>query len=279
MAYICFDGQFMRSNQPVFTADDFLPRYGNGLFETMYWHKGIIRLATLHFQRLEHGMQLLGWIFPTKVQQSTLENLIHQLVEMNGGGDTARVRLSVSSGKGTLKQAENSIHYLLECSALPPTSEYLDPEGIHIGIFPDARKSCDRFSNLKSANYLPYLMAARYAANHQLDDCLVLNSQGRIADGSIANIFLINDDQLITPALDEGCVKGIMRQHIIEQFKDGNAGYRVVETMVTADQLLQADEIFLTNAISVIRGVKQFRDKVYNHIRTAAIYKHLVQTF
>ena len=279
MAYICFDGQFLRSTQPVFTADDFLPRYGNGLFETMYWHKGTLRLAHLHFERLEFGMQLLG--FPTQEfpKKTEVERLLNQLAEMNGCREAARVRLSVSFGKGSLTQAEESFHYLLECTPLPATSDKLAEPGIQIDIFPDVLKSCDILSNLKSANYLPYLMAARFATNHQLDDCVVLNSKGNIADASIANIFLIKGDQLLTPALTEGCVKGVMRQHIIEHFKKENTGFRLIESTVTVDDLLGADEIFLTNAISVIRGVEQFRDKIYNHTHTAAIYNTLLQTF
>src|SRR5688572_9141432 len=277
MAYICFDGQFLRSTQPVFTADDFLPRYGNGLFETIYWHKGNMRLAHLHFERLEHGMQLLGFTtqeFPNKTE---VEDLVNQMAEMNDCHDAARIRLSVSFGKGSLKDAEESFHYLLECSPLTITSEKLPEPGIHIDIFPDVLKSCDSFSNLKSANYLPYLVAARYATNHNLDDCLVLNSKGHIADASIANIFLIKGDQLVTPALTEGCVKGVMRQHIKEQIIKENSDYRLSESIVTVEDMMAADEIFLTNAINVIRGVKQFRDKTYQHTHTAAIYNKLIQ--
>jgi branched-chain amino acid aminotransferase len=116
-------------------------------------------------------------------------------------------------------------------------------------------------------------MAARHARDHQLDDSIVLNTAGHIADTSIANIFLVKGRKLVTPALTEGCVNGVMRRHLLE-----NAGLKKIvpnieERAVSIEDLLAADEVFLTNAVQGPRWVSQFRDRQYQQKKTAEIYQ------
>ncbi len=114
-------------------------------------------------------------------------------------------------------------------------------------------------------------MAARYAKENKLNDCLVLNTNERIADSTIANIFLIKDQKLFTPPLSEGCVNGVMRRYIIEQ-------YAVNETVFTVDDILSADELFLTNAMYGIRWVQQFREKKFSKLKTSEMHNTLLKT-
>ena len=144
-----------------------------------------------------------------------------------------------------------------------------------IDIFPGMQKTCDVYSNLKSANFLPYVMAAKYANEKKLNDCLVNNIKGHIADATIANIFLVKNNLVITPAPGEGCVRGVMRKYLIE--KIGTAGFEVREGVVTKNDLETFDEVFLTNAMYGIRWVKQFRDKKYINTQTLGIYKDFIE--
>jgi branched-chain amino acid aminotransferase len=152
----------------------------------------------------------------------------------------------------------------------PRSSNRLTKNGYLIDVFPDARKAV-MFSNLKSANYLPYIMAARYAKENKLNDCLVMNVHERIADASIANIFLIKNGKLITPALKEGCVNGVMRRFLLEE-------YKAEETIVTVEDVLAAGEIFLTNAVNGLRWVKECRGRKYDHQMAPQIQDRLVKT-
>jgi branched-chain amino acid aminotransferase len=148
--------------------------------------------------------------------------------------------------------------------------------GLRIAVYPDGRKSCDVFSHLKSASFLPYVMAARWAQQHQLDDALVLNAHDRIADATIANVFAIKDNTIMTPPLQEGGVGGVMRKYLLAQLPA--AGYKVAEQALLPDQVLQADELFLTNAIQGIRWVQQCGEKTYGYGQVMKIYRELVQT-
>jgi branched-chain amino acid aminotransferase len=110
-------------------------------------------------------------------------------------------------------------------------------------------------SNFKLTSALPYVLAAQYKQAHGLDDCLLLNTAGRLACASSANIFWVKNGKLFTPPLSEGCVAGTMRAvlfDIAEAMK-----VRVQEKKGRLADLAEAEEVFLTNAIQGIRWVKE----------------------
>lgn len=276
MATICFNGKFVAADKAVLSASNRGYRYGDGLFETMKVKDGAIQLAAYHMERLFSGLATLKMDIPALVTKSRLQEVILELCKQNNCETLARVRLSVFRGNGGLYDEERKLQYLVECWPLPSTVNQLNENGLVIDIFPDAEKSTDLFSNLKSANFLPYSMAAVYAKENKLNDCLVLNTYGRIADSTIANIFVIKGDVILTTALSEGCVNGVMRKYLLASLATSN--YHVEETKVSAEDLLAADEVFLSNAINGIRWVQRFRDKIYNNMKTVEIYRRFCQT-
>ena len=152
----------------------------------------------------------------------------------------------------------------------------LNPNGLEIGIFPDARKSTDRFSLIKSSSFQAYALAALYAREQKWNDALLLNTNGNLADSTIANLFLLIKGTLVTPSLDQGCIDGVMRRHIIRVINDSGVG--VEERPVHPDELLQAEEIFLSNAIRGIRWVGRIGDTRYTCQQTVDIFSKAVRT-
>jgi branched-chain amino acid aminotransferase len=148
-------------------------------------------------------------------------------------------------------------------------------EGLVIGIFPDGRKSCDHFSRVKSNNFLLYAQAAIYAREQGVSDCLVLNSHGRIADSTIANVFYIRDGVIYTPPLSEGGVAGVMRRYLLEVLPE--AGYTVYEQPVSVEDLADADELLLTNAVRGISWVRSLRGVSYTSRLGAGFYKQWIE--
>jgi branched-chain amino acid aminotransferase len=147
---------------------------------------------------------------------------------------------------------------------------------LKIAVSPHARKGLDAFANLKSANFLPYVMASIYAQQNGWDDALVLNSANAIADSCRANIFLARNNELFTPALHQGCINGVMRRFLVDWCK--KQGFIVRQEEITEADLLNADEVFLTNAIYGIRWVRQFREKQYTFDLTRNIYLQSLST-
>jgi branched-chain amino acid aminotransferase len=276
MNSICLNGKILPADQPLFNADNRGYRYGDGLFETIKVVNAEIVLDANHFKRLFTGMQVLNYTVPKHLTIEKLRNDILQLCAKNKCEKSARVRLSVFNGHGGLYDGDDQIHYLAECWPINKTTSQLNENGLIIGVFTGCSKATDPLSNLKSANFLPYTLAARYAKANQLNDCLVLNTSGRIADSTIANLFMIKDGVIHTPPLTEGCVAGVMRGYLLESLSA--AGYKVEEKPLTIEWLLQADEVFLTNAINGIRWVKRFGDTTYHQNLVPGIYNRLIQT-
>lgn len=276
MDHICFNGKMVTAAEPVLLASNRGYRYGDGLFETLKVIRGHIVLSTFHFERFFRGLQLLKMETPALFSPGKLEQEVLQLCKKNKCEQLARVRLSVFRGNGGLYDEDKTLQYLIECWPLSDSVNSLNENGLVTGVFPDAQKSCDRFSNLKSASFLPYSMAALYAKENKLNDCLVLNTAGNIADSTIANVFIIKEGIISTPALEEGCVNGVMRRYVIEQLHKG--GNPVRETTLSVADIENAEEFFLTNAINGIRWVRQFRDAIYTCSTTAEIYNRFIKT-
>ena len=197
--------------------------------------------------------------------QDVISQNIFELCKQNNCIHAARVRLAV------FRNGNNKAEYLIEAQLLQEDFYQLNNEGWTIDVYPFAQKSCDAFATLKNANHLPYVLAGFYAREIGVDECLVLNSNNGIADGSRTNIFLIKGNEVLTPALDQGCVNGVMRRHIINELKKLN--FTVKQNRVLTEDLINADEVFLTNAIQGIKWVKNFREKFYSDVTTTHIFK------
>jgi branched-chain amino acid aminotransferase len=120
-------------------------------------------------------------------------------------------------------------------------------------------------------------MAAIWAKENNLNDALILNQHDRICDSTIANVFWVKDNKIFTPPLNEGCVAGVMRKKVLE-LAIRNSDHLMQEAVLTQEILLQADEVFLTNAITGIRWVKECRGKVYKNTISGKIFTVLDKT-
>jgi branched-chain amino acid aminotransferase len=267
--YFNYNGRFFEDDENVLSKDDRSYRYGDGLFETMKLINRNILLEDYHFERLFLGLDVLKFHIPVLFTKQKIENEIKELGKKNRCEQSARVRLSVSRGNGGLYDYDNKFSYLIEC--WPLEQKGFNENGLVIDVFPDARKSIDVFSNLKSANYLPYVMAAIWAKENKLNDALILNQHDHICDSTIANIFWVKDNNIYTPPLSEGCVAGVKRKEILES-ATLNRDNVVQESVLTHETLLQADEVFLTNAIAGISWVKECRNKIYKNTISGKIF-------
>lgn len=269
-----YNGELLPAGIPFLGAGSRAFRYGDGLFETMLVQGDRIRLGSYHFDRLFAGMGFLRFFFPGDLTRERLTGEILELCNRNGHTLSSRVRLVVFRSQGEIFDAAISdLHYVIESWPLPDRSPEPDPKGLAIDVFPEGRKACDRLANLKSNNYLLYLLAARYAGEHGLGDCLVLNSRDTLADTAIANLFYFREGRCYTPPLSDGGVAGVMRRHLLAAMPA--AGFPVEERTVTIQDLLAADEVFLTNAIRGIRWVAAFREARYATTLTTALYQKL----
>ena len=263
MSYINYNGKIFSANENIIAAQNRGLRYGDGIFETIKLKHGKLILSDEHFARLWKGMQLLKFDIPKLLSPEKLETEVLVLVAKNKL-TAARVRLTVIRGDGGIYDAKNlSPNYIIETIALPKDSGPLNSNGLQLCIYEAAKKTIDTFSNCKTNNYLPYFMGALYAKENHCNDAIIVNSEGNVCDSTIANIFYIKDNVIHTPALTEGCVAGVMRKFLIDKIRA--LGFTVYECVISKNDLLEADEIFLSNAIYNIRWVGGLDGKIYSN--------------
>ena len=275
MAHFNFNGKLYVADTPVIGADSRGLRYGDGLFETFKCVNGELILFDEHLARLWNGLNLLQFAIPKFFTPDKLQREISSLLAKNNHRN-ARIRLSVVRGDGGLYDYKDSMQYIIQSWPLSENVAALNDNGLQLGIYREAKKPIDAFSNCKHNNFLPYFMAALYARQMKLNDALVINHHGRICDTTIANVFYIKQEQLFTPPLSEGCIAGVMRKTIIQTLLLNNLP--VNEEPLTEDLLREADEVFITNSISKMRWVKSIENKSYTRHRTTEIHRVLSET-
>jgi branched-chain amino acid aminotransferase len=274
---IHYNGEIIDGNEKIAGARNRGLRYGDGLFETIKVVNGKIQLESFHYDRLFQGLKTLQFELPGFFSPAYLSESILSLCRKNNCEQLARVRLNVFRGNGTLFNVEDPYPYvIIETETVPAGYASFNENGLSIDIYKEVKKSCDILSNLKSNNFLPYILAGRYAKDNDLNDCLLLNSYDRICDSTIANIFWVKNNQVFTPPLSEGCVAGVMRRYLIQKIQ--GAGIAIEEMICPKQKLAEADEIFLTNALSGIRWVAQLRDKSFTNKLSMELYKQFIQT-
>ena len=260
--YINYNGNIIDSIQPVFTAANRAFRYGDALFETIRLMQGEILFFEKHLSRLSRSMELLGMNPNDDLTFHNLYLSIRHLDQVNNLNGNGRIRLEVFRNDGGLYTPQsNDVSYLIETSLVSNKEYVLNEHGLKIELYTDIKKPVSRLSNLKSSNALYYVMAGLHKNNLNTGDCLVLNTDGRIAEAISSNIFLVDNGKVLTPALTEACVAGVMRENVIEHLHSHRIP--LIEKGITIEDLLKTDEIFLTDVIHGMRWVSAFRTKRY----------------
>lgn len=262
--YINHNGKIILSDLPSLHHDNRGFRYGDGLFETIRCKNSKPLWIQYHYNRLVKSAELLKIQLPAEWNKDVLEAQIVQLLQTNNHIQGARVRLSLyRGGKGFYRPSENSGKYLIESSPLADKDYRLNVKGKMLGVFTQIPKTTNLLSFIKSTNAQVYVLASIFAAEKQWDDCLILNESGNIAEASSSNLFMVKDTKLYTPANDQAGVDGVMKNVLLSLVKD--LGYSVHDCVLHPDDLLDADEVFLTNSIQGIQWVKGYKTKRYYH--------------
>lgn len=234
--------------------------YGDGIFESIRIINGRAVFLKKHFQRLSHGLKQLKIYNHLDFRSFSQE--VKKCISANDIKAGGRMRITAYRESGGLYLPEsNQLQFTMEATALKNDTYVLNTNGLIVDVCEGITLSQDSFSNIKTLNALPYVMAGIYKKEQRLDDVLLLNTEGNICEASSSNIFLSAGNTLLTPSLDQGCIAGIMRNEILQIAK--SMGMKIVEASVKTSELEMAEEIFMTNSIVGIQWVSGFHKKRY----------------
>jgi len=256
-----YNGEIVPANQRVLQLNNRAFRYGDGLFESMRMIKGQLQFPALHQNRLQLGMKALKLDNYSSFDIDFLKEKAKELSTRNKSKN-GRLRLTVfRDAEGLYTPTDNKTGYTLEWETLEDQEYTLNTRGLIMSVYEDLPKPINILSNLKTCNSLQYVLAGVYKQRNYLDDAFILNQTGFLCESISSNIFIKYNGTLYTPALSEGCIKGVMRQVVIELALKNSM--EIVEAQINPQVLNEADEVFLTNATRGIQWVLGFNRKRY----------------
>ncbi|MBS0410068.1 MAG: aminotransferase class IV [Proteobacteria bacterium] len=222
---------------------------GDGLFETILAHGGMLVAVDAHLRRMVAGCEVLGLPAPD-VRQA--DRLCREALERAGlAGARAAVRLTLTAGSGGrgLDRPAQPRPRLFATSASAPAPV----QPARLIVAGTRRNETSPASRLKTLSYLDNVLARREAAAAGADEAVMLNSRGDVACAGAANLFWRTGERLFTPALACGVLDGIVRGAILAAAPA--AGLAIEEVAAPASSLEAADEIVLTNSLIGARPV------------------------
>jgi len=240
---VWLNGRLVAAERARVPAFDYGFLYGLGLFETMRACDAKVFRLERHLQRLAEGAHVLG--LPPLPSDDVLRAAVSETLAANGLRD-ARVRLTVTAGPGAPLPDPSTCHKpTVLLVARPHTQQATAGCRALIASFPT--NSASPLTRLKSTCYAPYLLARQKARARGLDEALLLNERGELAECSTSNLFLLKDGALLTPDVPSGVLPGVTREAVLELATA--LGMRAREERLSLDALWGCDEAFVTNSL------------------------------
>lgn len=257
---INFNGELLFKENIKLTTDNRGFKYGDGIFETIKVVNEKVIFWEDHYFRLMASMRMLRMKIPMEFTLEFLEKEILKTVAVLEDGASFRVRLNVFRKDGGLYTPKtNAINYLIEASE----SNYKTKETYEIDVFKDFYNYSGLLSTIKTNNRMLNTLASIYANENDLDNCILVNERKGVVEVANANIFIVKNNIVKTPALTEGCIKGVVRSKVIDILIK-NKDFTIEETVISPFEIQKADEVFITNAIMGIQAVTKYKKKSFN---------------
>jgi len=239
--------------------------YADGFFETIRIVNGRPLYLDLHFGRILDSCRGHKLIVAPDFTLDRFAESIHELTEAKQIKAGGRIRATFfRDGGGRYTPEQDDVRWFAEAQSLPDNDFVLNTKGFTVDIYPEMKKPLNPLANFKNLAASIYVQSAIWARSKELDEALIVNDRHQIIESTRSNLFLASNGVLYTPGLDTGPVGGVMRAAVIHLALQ--KGLKVYECDLTPQELLRADELFLTNAIRGIQWVSAYRTKRYfNH--------------
>ncbi len=217
--------------------------YGAGVFETMVVFNGRVFALDKHLERLFNSLEALK--FPVNFDHDFLENAIYKTIRANELVN-ARMRLTVTNGLMSFTKDPKPT-LLITAGIYQGYPEEFYENGVLVVLSDSRQDSTSKIAMHKTTNYLPRLMEMNIARSKGAAESLWFTAEGILAEGCMSNVFLVKDSKLYTPTLETPILGGVARSEICRLSRE--AGIEVVEKNLIIKDLLEADEVFLSNVV------------------------------
>lgn len=221
-------------------------QYNDGFFETIIIRKGRLSFWEDHVQRMKEAAKALQLSLPPYLSSPAFPGKLLELADKQQAMDHGRLKLKIwRAGAGIYTPETNEADWLATVQPAPPVT--LLP--LQVGLCRQVRTQPSPLSHFKGPNAPLYIMAAIEKDSRNLNDMLLLDSQNHVAELISSNVFWIRNNHLYTPALETGCVNGVLRRNILRWCQQNET--EVAEVLADVDHLYHADSVFSANVIGI----------------------------
>ncbi|HEY1899237.1 MAG TPA: aminodeoxychorismate lyase [Steroidobacteraceae bacterium] len=226
--------------------------YGDGLFETIACRAGRARFLDLHLQRLREGCERLSFHY------ADFSSLAQQIRELAARQPACIIKLILTRGSATARGYGARGDERARCVLLQYRWDAPDPlpweRGVAVRTARGRLGENPALAGLKHTNRLEQVLIRGEWSDPGIQEALIYSSSGWLVSGTMSNVFVVKQGQIMTPALTSAGIRGVMRRVVMDVARGG--GLEVSQIAVDAASLAAAEEIFLTNALIGIWPVR-----------------------
>ena len=252
-----YNGDFFKETDACINIKNRALNYGDGFFETIKIIDSIPFNFNSHLKRIKYayGVLKIKRSFNLELLEKRIISVIKKNEIING-----TVKLQVfRKGSGKYMPDSNDSEIIISAKSGFPFVKNLP---VSLCFYDEQLKSSSSLSNIKSSNSLIYVLASLYAKEFNFDSSILFNTKGFALETSNSNIFVVRNNKIFTPKLDDGCVAGTMRDFVLKKIN-------VFECSLTKSEIINADELFITNANLGVVPVKKIEENSYNSYNLA----------
>lgn len=257
---ICLNGTFLPHEEAAIPISDGGFLFGDTLFETLKAQGQKVFLLQQHLDRLEQSAKLLDFPCNRPKIELSLQQMAAALKF-----PASRIRLTLSRGdfSGLAWPPSGQGRFLIAATEYIELADEERQSGAACSTSPNQRVNpVNHLPQMKRGNYVDCLYAANYARQVGAREALFIDQQQNVLEGCTSNLFAIIDDRLVTPPIGSLVLNGIMRQQVIKTAAE--LGILVIERELPFIELMQAEEIFLTNSLFDIFPVSSINGQTVN---------------
>jgi branched-chain amino acid aminotransferase len=248
--------------------------YGAGLFETMRSYNGVVFALADHLDRLFISAGSLSINNP--YDRDYISEAIYKVLRANKLTD-ARLRLTLTNGPMSESEQKRKPTLLITATkfrSYPP--EYYQ-KGVQVILCPFRQSPNEPTSGRKTTSYFSRIIALNIAHQKRAAEALWFTVDNRLAEGCVSNVFLVKDSALYTPPIETPVLSGIARKTVCQIALENSI--KLIEKDLTIEDVLSADEIFLTNVIMQVMPIIKVEKHTVGHGKVGPIAKKLQKDF
>ncbi|MCF7955288.1 MAG: aminotransferase class IV [Phycisphaerae bacterium] len=269
MGKVFLNDSIVEAGDAKIAADDGGFLYGQGLFETMRAVGGEVFRVDDHLDRLFASCEKLN--IKTSYERDDVKDGIAKVLEANELTE-ARVRVTVSGGAMSSEVVVGTLLVTaVEFAAYP--AEYYTC-GVTVTLCDFRQNSLDPLVGHKTTNYFSRLIALQQAHSKKAAENLWFTTDNKLAEGCVSNVFIVKDDILLTPRADTPVLPGIARKTVLEIAAKEKIAFEEKDLFI--NDLLEADEVFVTNSIMTVLPVATVEAHAVRDGKPGEVTKYLL---